>query len=162
MKNVTLIVAVSENNGIGKNGKIPWYIPEDLKRFKKITSGHAVVMGRKTYESLPIKPLPNRKNIILTSRKTVTTVEGCSLARSLQEVKELVKAEDEIFIIGGSSVYSAFLSDTTKLLITKVYKTFDCDVFFPEVDFRKWSLRSKELHHQEELSYSFLDYRLKG
>jgi dihydrofolate reductase len=158
MKKISIIVAVAKNFAIGINNQLLWHIPADLKRFKKITSGHQVIMGRLTYLSLPIRPLPNRRNIVITDNPD-ESFEGCTMVGSIQEAVNLCSETEESFIIGGGSVYRQFLPLCNKLYITMVDKDFEADTFFPEIDTSVWKLVEKEDHDaMDELgfSYSFL------
>ena len=143
MKTISIIVAVAENGAIGKDNQLLWHISNDLKRFKKITSGHPVIMGKKTFESLPVQPLPNRINIVLTDVPG-EKIKECAMAYSRPEAVELCPEGEECFVIGGGSVYRQFLPLADRLYITKVHKTFDADTFFPEIDEKEWELTSYE------------------
>jgi dihydrofolate reductase len=145
---ISIIVAIAENMAIGKNNDLLWHIPADLKRFKLITSGHPVIMGKRTWESLPRRPLPNRRNIVITDQAG-EMIEGAEMAYSIEEAIALCKPEDENFIIGGASVYRQFLPHADRLYLTFVHKAFEADVFFPEIDFSQWKLISKEEFHPE-------------
>ena len=161
-----LIAAVSENHVIGKDNDIPWYIPEDMKLFKKLTSGHPVIMGRKTYESLPdkFKPLPGRLNMIL-SRDENSVQEGAYVYNSMEEILSSLKDEnpsvdgidyDQVFIIGGQQIYELTLSLADRLEITHVKKTIlSGDSFFPKIDQSIWKVTEK----QDFVDYSFVTYR---
>ena len=140
---ISIIVAIAENMAIGKNNELLWHIPADLKRFKRITSGHPVIMGKRTWESLPRRPLPNRRNIVITDILG-EQIDGCELAWSIDEAVAKCRPEDENFIIGGALVYRQFLPFTDRLYLTLVKKSYDADVFFPEIDFSQWELISKE------------------
>lgn len=140
---ISIIVAIAENWGIGKNNDLLWHIPEDLKRFKRITSGHPVIMGKRTYESLPRRPLPNRRNIVITDIAG-EQIEGCEMAYSIADAIAKCKQDEENFIIGGASVYRQFLPFSDRLYLTRVHKSFDADVFFPEIDFSQWTRISSE------------------
>lgn len=154
---LTIVVAVSDNNVIGINGKIPWRIPEDMKRFKELTIGYPVIMGRKTYDSLPqkFKPLPDRKNIVLS--KSLENQNGIYLARTIDEALTLAENEDA-YIIGGEKVYRDFLPLTSKLELTRVHKNYEGDAFFPEIDLENWELVMEDQRLNENLRYSFLRY----
>jgi len=136
---ISVIVAISENNVIGKDGKIPWHLPQDLKYFKKVTMGHHIVMGRKTYESIG-RPLPGRENIVVTKQEDYKA-EGCTIVHSLGAAIAIARmnSENELFIIGGSSIYETMMPDAQKLYLTKVFTTVeDGDAFFPAYDKRMW------------------------
>lgn len=148
---ISIIVAIAENRAIGKNNDLLWHIPADLKRFKSITSGHPVIMGKRTWESLPLRPLPNRRNIVITDIPE-EQIEGCEMAYSIDEAVAKCKSEEENFIIGGSSVYRQFLPYASRLYLTLVKKSFDADVFFPEIDFSEWKLISKEEFQPDEVN----------
>jgi dihydrofolate reductase len=123
---LAIIVAVAKNRGIGKDGKLPWHISEDLKRFKRLTTGHTVLMGRRTWESLG-KPLPNRRNVIVTSRY----IPGVETYRSLEAALEALKGEEKVFVIGGAALFSPMLEQADELYLTRVNREVDADVFFP-------------------------------
>jgi dihydrofolate reductase len=157
---ISLIAVLDKANGIGKNNKLLCHLPADLKRFKQLTSDHTIVMGRKTFESLPNGPLPNRKNIILT-KNTNYEIKGCTILHSIEEIVEECKIEDEIFIIGGGELYKIFLQKADFLYITKIDHVFDADTFFPEIEPEKWQIDScKELLADEKnhFNYSFIEY----
>lgn len=160
MKNISIIVAIARNYAIGKDNKLLWHISNDLKRFKRITQGHPVIMGKKTFESLPKAPLPNRTNIVLTDIPGEKT-EGCTMAYSIEEALELCGNEQESFVIGGGSVYRQFLPYANKLYITKINKDFEGDTFFPEINEKEWQLIERLDENddpQNEFTYSFLTY----
>jgi len=156
---ISIIAAIAENNVIGKNNDLIWHISEDLKRFKKLTSGHPIIMGRKTYESLPFKPLPKRKNIILSHKNL--KYESTIVVNSVEDVFKECKNEDEIFICGGAEIYKLFLPYTDKLYLTKIHHFFEGDTFFPEINFSDWELKNiSEIFKDKKsgLKYSFTDY----
>jgi len=160
---ISIIVAIAENLAIGKNNDLLWHIPGDLKYFKRITSGHPVIMGKRTYLSLPRRPLPNRRNIVITDIAG-ETIDGCEMAYSITGAMDLVNPEEENFIIGGASVYKQFLPFTDRLYLTRVHKGFDGDVFFPTVDFTQWQRISKEDHgpdEQNDFAFSYEVYDRK-
>jgi len=150
---LTIIAAVSENNVIGNKGKLPWRIPEDLKRFKELTLEHSVIMGLNTYLSLPKKfrPLPDRKNIVLSDRDY--DEKGIYVARSIDEALRLCDCE-ESFVIGGASVYEQFLPLSQRMELTRVHGEIEGDVFFPEVNWSEW----KETETKLREGYSFHSY----
>jgi dihydrofolate reductase len=160
MKNISIIVAIARNWGIGKNNQLLWHISRDLKRFKAITTGHQVIMGKNTYLSLPFRPLKNRINIVITDNPE-EKFEGCITVYSIEEALEYCKPDKESFVIGGGSVYRQFLPFTNRLYLTLVDKDFEADTFFPKIDFREWKLLDREDHGPEgenDFSYSFLVY----
>ena len=160
MKKISIIVAIAKNWAIGRNNDLLWHIPDDLKRFKRITSGHQVIMGRMTYLSLPFRPLKNRTNIVITDNPG-ETFEGCITVYSIEEALRYCSDSDESFIIGGGSVYRQFLPHCNKLYITRVNKDFEADTFFPEIDYSGWKLVEIEDHDATEdlgFSYSFLTF----
>ena len=148
---ISIIVAIAENRAIGKNNDLLWHIPADLKRFKSITNGHPVIMGKRTWESLPRRPLPNRRNIVITDIPG-EQIEGCEMVNSIAGAIAMCSPDEENFIIGGASVYSQFLPHADRLYLTLVHKSFDADVFFPEIDFSKWKLLSKEEFLPDEVN----------
>ncbi len=155
MKTISIIVAIADNNAIGNNNELLWHIPDDLKRFKKLTSGHQVLMGKRTWESLPIRPLPNRENIVLTDIPG-EIIEGCTMAYSIEDAFSKMKDNKECFIMGGGMVYRQFLDKADKLYITHVHKSFEADTFFPEIKYNDWELIEEEKHHPEgNLDFSF-------
>jgi len=160
MKKISIIVAIANNFAIGLNNQLLWHIPADLKRFKKITSGHQVIMGKLTYLSLPVRPLPNRTNIVITDNRE-ESFEGCTTVYSIDEALYLCNEKEESFIIGGGSVYRQFLPLCNKLYITMVHKDFEADTFFPRFEMDQWKLIEREDHDSDGLndfSYSFLTF----
>jgi dihydrofolate reductase len=165
MKQISIIVAIAKNYAIGKNNQLLWHIPADLKRFKKITGGHRVIMGKLTYLSLPIRPLPNRENVVITDNPE-DKFEGCTTVYSISEAINLCSESEESFIIGGGSIYRQFLPHCNKLYITMVDKDFEADTYFPDINDEEWELIDKDDAGQDEsldFSYSFLTFekRLK-
>ena len=161
MKNhtITIIAAIAKNNALGKNNDLIWHLPADLKRFKKTTTGHHIIMGRNTYESIG-KPLPNRTTVIIT-RNSDYKAEGCIIVDSLEKALEVSKNDATPFIIGGAQIYKQAISIADKLDITEVHHTFDADVFFPEIDKNIWKESSRELFKADEknkFDYSFVSY----
>ena len=153
---VTMVVAIGENNAIGKNNELLWYLPKDLRHFKTITSGHTVIMGRKTYESVG-KPLPKRRNIIIT-RNTELTVDGAEVVHTIEDALELCKSDEEVFIIGGAEIYKMAMKHTDKIFLTVVHESFEADAFFPEIDRNLWVETAAEKHLPDEknnLSFTF-------
>jgi dihydrofolate reductase len=140
---ISIIVAVSEDWGIGKNNDLLWHLPDDLKRFKKLTSGNTILMGKKTWESLPRRPLPNRINIVLTDNRE-DKFEGAVTAFSIDDAISKCNKEDEIFIIGGGSIYRQFMPIADKLYITHVHSKTPADIYFPEIDPAVWKVSESE------------------
>src|SRR5665213_977224 len=138
---ISIIVAISENNAIGKNNQLLWHLPGDLKHFKDITSGHTIIMGRKTFDSVG-KPLPNRRNIVVT-RQTLT-IPGCEVVNSIDAALELCKGEEEVFIGGGAEIYKTAMPHTDRIYLTIVHQPFEADTFFPETDQSEWRKVSRE------------------
>lgn len=155
----SIIVAIAKNNAIGKNNTLLWQIPADMKHFKKVTSGHTVIMGRKTLESIG-RILPNRRNIIIT-RDTEYKYEGAEVVHSMIEALNLCKYEDEVFIIGGGEIYKQAMNFADKLYITHIEKEFDGDTFFPVISKDEWKEISKEEHYDGDLPYKFSIYEKK-
>lgn len=165
---ISLIAAIAENNCIGNNNKLPWYLPEDLKYFKAITSGKAIIMGRNTYDSLG-KPLPNRTNIVITRNKDFSAAEGVRVVHSLDEAIKVAEAvahiqgQDEVLVIGGAQIYTEALNRANRLYLTEVCKTVSGDAFFPDWEKSDWQEMAREKHHYEPaaLDYSFVVYDRK-
>lgn len=160
----TIIAAIAENNEIGKDNDLIWHLPEDLKRFKKLTTGHYILMGRNTFESIG-KPLPNRTSVIITRDKNYFK-EGCKIAHSLEEAIEISSKEDEVFIIGGAQIYKYALENNLAdvLEITLVHDQFEADTFFPKIDLTIWQEIKNEFHKADEknkFDYSFIRYEKK-
>jgi len=135
--NISVIVAIAENYAIGKDNKLLWHLSDDLKRFKKFTSGHSVIMGRNTFLSLPNGPLPNRNNLVITDNKE-EVFENCLMSYSIEEALEIAGTDDECFVMGGGMVYRQMLPIAGKLYLTTVHHSFEADTFFPEIDFSQW------------------------
>ncbi len=155
------IVAISENHAIGKDNKLLWYLPNDLKHFKEITTGHTVIMGRKTFDSVG-KPLPKRRNIVIT--RQAISIEGCEVVDSIDAAIALCKNEDEVFIVGGAEIYKQAMPLSNRIYLTVVHKFFDGDSFFPDIDKNDWLEMSREDHQPDEknnLPYSFITYQRK-
>lgn len=157
-KNISIIVAIAENFAIGKNNDLLFHLPNDLKRFKEITSGHSLIMGRNTLLSLPKWPLPNRRHIVITDKKD-DVFPGCEIVFSIDEAIEKVKGDEEAFVIGGGMVYRQFYPLVGQLYLTLVHKPFDADVYFPEIDYSEWNVRKREDFYDEknDFNYSYLN-----
>ncbi|TYR81159.1 dihydrofolate reductase [Priestia megaterium] len=143
---ISLIVAMDQNRLIGKENDLPWRLPEDLKYFKRITTGHTVVMGRKTFESIG-KPLPNRENIILTRQENYQP-EGTTVIHSIEELQKL--GEKELFVIGGATLYEQTLEVASRLYVTHIEEAFEGDTYFPIIDLTVWKEVSREKGPQDE------------
>jgi len=157
---ISIIVAIGKNREMGKGGKIPWHISEDFKRFKRITLGHSVIMGRKTWESLPIKPLPGRYNIVITrdAKYTIQNAKNVAIVRSLEEaITEGKKVkQNELFIIGGGQIFNQSISLADKLYLTIIDASFDADTFFPDYSNFKRVVFEKE-GKSEKYKYKFIE-----
>jgi len=150
---IHIIVAISENNVIGKNGELPWHIPEDLQRFKRLTMNHVVLMGHKTWASIPQKyrPLPGRKNVVLSREESYVVPTGVQHFSSLESA--LNAHEDEtVFIIGGGEIYRQTIALADKMYVTRIHKEIEGTVFFPVIDSTKW----KEIEREDHDVYSFV------
>lgn len=157
---ITIIAAIAKNNALGKDNDLIWHLPADLKRFKKVTSGHHILMGRNTFESIG-KPLPNRTSVIIT-RNNEYLKDGCLIANSVEEAIDLTDKKDA-FIIGGAQIYKETLAKNLadRLDITIVHHDFEADVFFPEIDMNIWKEISRENFMADEKNkydYSFVSY----
>jgi dihydrofolate reductase len=159
---ISIIVAVSEDLGIGKNNELLWHIPEDLRRFKRLTYGKTVIMGRRTWESLPRKPLPGRKNVVITDIPHESFNEAVT-AYSIDDALGKCEKEEEIFIIGGGSIYRQFMTLADRLYITHVHKKTPADVYFPKINPKTWKVVEKEEFKTENglIQYTYLIYERK-
>ncbi len=160
---ITLIVAASDNNVIGKDNDLLWHLPNDFKRFKSLTSGHCIIMGRKTFESLP-GILPKRTHIIIT-RQPNYKIEGCIIVGSLEAaIEEALKIDDNPFVIGGGQIYKQALQIADKIELTRVHVTIEGDTYFPDIDLTNWVLTFSESHSEDEkhkFAYTFESYHSK-
>ena len=156
---VTLIAAAAENNELGKDKDLVWHLPDDFKRFKHLTTGHHIIMGRKTFETFP-KLLPNRTHVVIT-RKENYAPEGAIVVHSVEEALEVSKDDPQPFVIGGGEIYKLSLPKADRIELTRVHGSFDADTFFPEFDEDKWKLVSSEFHPKDEkhnYSFTYLTY----
>ena len=159
---LSIVVAMDLRNGIGVDDKLLCHLPNDLKNFKEITTGHTVIMGRKTYDSLPpkFKPLPNRKNIVIS--RTVTNISGCTVLNSIENVKKYIDDDKEYFVIGGEEIYRQLLPYTQKIYLTSIKNTFaEANVFFPNMYCSDWELEIYVSHTKDDkhtYDYSFEKY----
>ena len=150
---ISIIVAVAENGVIGDKNALLWNIKEDMRRFRATTTGHPVIMGRKTFESLG-RPLPNRQNVVIS--RTTTQIEGCTVVDSLEAAIALFPKEEEVFIIGGAQIYALALDIADKFYLTRVGHSYEGDTSFPEWDASQWQLLNKESFEQgEKYPYPF-------
>jgi dihydrofolate reductase len=156
MTEIILIAAVADNNAIGKDGRIPWHIKEDFQHFKSLTMGNACLMGDKTYDSLPTKPLPGRENIVITLNPA-WLAPGAKVFHSLEEALDYCKDKEKLYICGGASVYRLTLPLAHKLEITRVHQSPDGDTFFPEIDLNTWKIVAEEKHD----GYTFQTFNKK-
>ncbi len=141
---LSIIVAIAKNNELGKDNKLIWHLPEDLKRFKQITSGKTIIMGRKTFESLG-RVLPNRKHVVLTKNKNFKFHDNMvEIVYDIKELEEYINSKEEVFVIGGEAIYKLLLPFTKKMYITKIDEAFEADAFFPEIDENEWEISNKE------------------
>lgn len=161
-KNISIIVAIAQNFAIGKNNELLFHLPNDLKRFKQITTGHPVIMGRNTLLSLPKGALPNRRNIIISDIPE-EKFERCEMVSSIEDAASAVKYEQEAFIIGGGMIYRQFFPLAGKLYLTLVHRDFDADVYFPEIDYSEWEelFREDQTDEVNGFEYSYLNLKRK-
>jgi len=160
---ITIIAAIGKNHELGKENDLIWHLPNDLKRFKKVTAGHHVIMGRKTFESLG-KPLPNRTNIIIT-RNSNYSAKGCVIVHSLDEAIDAARADANPYILGGAEIYKQAMHIADVLDLTHVDAVLEADAFFPEIDPTKWKEIAREDHSKDEkhqYDYSFVTYKKVG
>lgn len=156
---ISIIVAIDNNGAIGRHNDIPWHLSDDLKRFKAITMGHTVIMGKNTWDSLPFKPLKGRRNIVVSTSMGVT--EGCEVVRTIDDAMQLVANDELAFIIGGARIYEQTVGLADQLIVTHVdLKVDDADRFFPSIS-EKWRIseKSEKLHDEKSgLSYQYVTY----
>lgn len=145
---LSLVVAASSNNVIGRDGGLPWHLPDDLRQFKRLTTGKAVIMGRSTYESIG-RPLPDRRNIVMT-RNADYVADGCDVVSSVSEAIDALEGAEEAMIIGGGQVYRDFLPLADRIYLTRVQAEVEGDTYFPEIDEAAWRLVSSEHHAADE------------
>ena len=157
---ITIIVAAGENNAIGKDNQLIWHLSDDLKRFKNLTNGHHIIMGRKTFESFP-KPLPNRTHVVITRQKNYQAPSGVIVVNNLEDALDAARTDSQPFIIGGGEIYKQAIDIADKLEITRVHSNFEADTFLPEIDPSKWKEETKTIHPKDEKhahSFSFITY----
>ncbi|MYM26008.1 dihydrofolate reductase [Duganella sp. FT135W] len=161
MSKLTIIVATDAQRGIGINNTLPWKLPEDLAHFKRVTTGHPIIMGRKTFDSIG-RPLPNRRNIVIT-RNAEWKHDGVEVVGSIEAAIALLNGA-EGFVIGGAEIYKQSLQLADQLIITEIAHTFDCDAFFPELNSTAWQETAREQHTSAAsgLNYAFVTLRRKA
>ncbi|HEY0846017.1 MAG TPA: dihydrofolate reductase [Noviherbaspirillum sp.] len=161
MTHLTIVVAIDKNGGIGINNALPWHLPEDLAHFKRMTTGHPIIMGRKTFDSIG-RPLPNRRNIVIT-RNPGWRHEGVDVVSSIDEAIKLV-GDTPACIIGGAQIFAEVLPCTDRLIVTEIDHAFECDTFFPRIDPQQWQEVARESHHSESngFDYAFVTYEKAG
>lgn len=156
---LTLIAAAGENNALGKDNDLVWHLPDDFKRFKRLTSGHHIIMGRKTFESFP-QPLPERTHVVITRRENYKK-EGIVVVHSLERAIELSEDDPQPFVIGGGEIYKLAIDVADKIELTRVHGTFEADTYFPEIDETNWKLVAEKYHEKDEnhnFAFTYLTY----
>ena len=159
-KTITIIVAAAENDAIGKNNDLIWSLPNDLKRFKKLTSGHCIIMGRKTFDSFP-GLLPKRKHIVISKKPAASFPENVVVVKSIEDALKETEDDKNPFIIGGGQIYKLAMDLSDKIELTRVHENFEADTFFPKIDTDKWKLINSEKHEKDErhdFSYTYKTY----
>lgn len=160
---IIMIAAVAENNALGRDNELVWHLPNDFKRFKTLTTGHHIIMGRKTFESFP-KPLPNRTHIVISRQKDYSP-EGCIVVDSMQKAMEICPKNEDLYIIGGGEIYNLGLPFTDKIEITRVHESFDADAFFPEINLDEWEIIESKFNEKDEkhpYNYTYQTYSRKS
>ena len=159
-KSITIIVAAAENNAIGKDNDLIWSLPNDLKRFKKLTSGHSIIMGRKTFDSFP-GLLPNRKHIVISRNKNISFSDEVTVVNNLEDAIRETGDDENPFIIGGGQIYKLAMDLGDKIELTRVHEEFKADTFFPKIDENKWKLIHEEFNEKDErhqFSFTYKTY----
>ncbi|MEM9000287.1 MAG: dihydrofolate reductase [Bacteroidota bacterium] len=161
MNQLVIIAAAAENHALGINNDLPWHLPDDFKRFKQLTSGHKIIMGRKTLESFP-SPLPNREHIAITRDTAYRPKFPCTIVHSIEEAIALTVNDALSFIIGGGEIYRQAMPHATHIELTRIHGSFKADTFFPEIDLKLWMLVREEYHAKDELhqfDFTYLTYK---
>jgi dihydrofolate reductase len=161
---VSIIVAVSDNGVIGRDQDLPWHLPADLARFKHLTTGHHMIMGRRTWESIGCRPLPGRPTIVVTRSRSYRT-GGALVAHSVAQAIEMAPDDDEVFIAGGEGIYRAALPISDRIYLTRIHAHFDGDTCFPDFDEAEWEIVSEERHEPDERNrypHTFLVYERRA
>jgi dihydrofolate reductase len=164
MIKICIIAALDEDNAIGYKNQLLCYLPADLKHFKQLTTGHSIVMGRTTFESLPNGALPNRKNIVLSKNKNFEC-ENCTIIHSPEEVYTMTHENNEVFIIGGAQIYDLFIKKADTLYLTRIHHKFKADTYFPSFDLNEWELVEENVFKADDknkFSFSFITYKRKN
>ena len=159
-KSITIIVAAAENNAIGKDNDLIWRLPNDLKRFKKLTSGHSIIMGRKTFDSFP-GLLPNRKHIVISRNKNISFSDEVAVVNNFEDAIRETGDDENPFIIGGGQIYKLAMDLVDKIELTRVHEEFKADTFFPKIDEDKWELIDEEFNEKDErhqFSFTYKTY----
>lgn len=158
MSNLTIVVAMDFHRGIGINNQLPWRLPEDLAHFKRVTLNQPIIMGRKTFESIG-RPLPKRRNIVVT-RNLNWRHDGVEVVHSLNEAMQLI-GDEPASIVGGAEIYKEALPHTKRLIITRIYSAYNCDTFFPQLNYHDWKEVARETHtsFEHKFDYAFITYR---
>ena len=159
-KSITIIVAAAENNAIGKDNDLIWSLPNDLKRFKKLTSGHSIIMGRKTFDSFP-GLLPNRKHIVISRNKNISFSDEVTIVNNFEDAIKVTGDDENPFIIGGGQIYKLAMDLVDKIELTRVHEEFKADTFFPKIDEDKWKLIHEEFNEKDErhqFSFTYKTY----
>ena len=159
-KCITIIVAAAENNAIGKDNDLIWSLPNDLKRFKKLTSGHSIIMGRKTFDSFP-GLLPNRKHIVISRNKNISFSDEVTVVNNFEDAIRETGDDENPFIIGGGQIYKLVMDLCDKIELTRVHEEFKADTFFPKIDENKWKLIDEEFNEKDErhqFSFTYKTY----
>ena len=159
---LSIIVAKAKNNIIGKDNQLIWNLPEDLKRFKDITSGHTMIMGRKTFESLG-RVLPNRKHVVFSQNPDFkVNDENVEVVHSMLQIQQYIESDEEVFVIGGAMIYGLLMPHVTKMYITQINQEFEGNVIFPKIDMEKWKIVDIQKGRQDEknkLDYEYITYK---
>ena len=158
---LSIIVAIARNNAIGKDNKLLWHLPDDLKRFKKLTIGHSIIMGRKTFESLG-RVLPNRHHIILSKNAQMNIDdENVEIINDISKLEKYINSEEENFVIGGAAIYKLLMPYCKKMYVTEIDKEFDGDVYFPEISLEEWKATEREQgpeDNENDFNYEYVTY----
>lgn len=155
---IALIAAMAANRVIGRDNQLPWHLPEDLQHFKRLTLGHHLIMGRKTFDSIG-RPLPGRTTVIVTRQADYVSPPGCLVANSLEQAFDLCKAEERVFVVGGADIYRQALAAAGIMYLTEVNVTVEGDAYFPEFSLEEWQVVERDEKQNETLQYAFVNYR---